>query len=77
VWRQPLGRSNIVVNRVFCLKKVAQACSWCLEDWWCQWRTGVDNNSQLQQYGRLFLHRGHLDTENNYIYSVSMPVQLQ
>jgi hypothetical protein len=77
VWHQPPGRSDIVVNRVFFMNKVAEACSRCLEDWWCQWRTRVDNNCcQLQQYGRLFLHRGHLDTENSYLYRVSMPVQL-
>jgi hypothetical protein len=55
VWHQPPGRSDIEVNRVLCMKKVAQACSQCLEDWWCQWRTGVDSSGQLQQYGRLFL----------------------
>jgi hypothetical protein len=65
VWHQPPGQPDIVVNIGFCMKKVAQACIRCLEDWWCQWRTGVDKNSQLQQYGRLFLHREHMDTENN------------
>jgi hypothetical protein len=76
VWHQPPGRSDTMVNRVFCMKRVAQACSPCLDDW-CQWRTGVDNSSQLLQYGRLFQHREHLDTENYYLERVSMPVQLQ
>jgi hypothetical protein len=76
-WHQPPDQPDIVVNREFCLREVARACSRCLEEWWCQWRSGVDNSSQLQLYGRLFLHREHLDTDNNYLYSVSMPVHLQ
>jgi hypothetical protein len=77
VWQPPPGQPDGVVNRVFSLEEVAKGCDRCLEDWWCQWRTGVDNSGLLQQYGRLFLHRQHMDTENNYLYDLSMPVHLQ
>jgi hypothetical protein len=66
-WHPPPDQPDIVVSREFCMREVARACSRCLEDWWCQWRSGVDNSSQLQLYGRLFLHREHLDTDNNYL----------
>jgi hypothetical protein len=59
------------------MQEVSERCSRCLEDWWCQWRTAVGNSRQLQQYGRLFLHRQHMDTENHYLYNLSMPVHLQ
>jgi hypothetical protein len=75
--RAPAAVADTAVNRVFNMREVGHACCKCLEDWWCQWRGDPDSTGQIQQYGRLFLHRQHLDMENNYLYRLRIPCHLQ
>jgi hypothetical protein len=74
---QPLSAPATV--RVFNLDELQMACDHMLEQLWQQWGSeeAVSGSTQLRQYARLFKHWRHLDAKEQYLFTNSIPPQLQ